>query len=194
MSEKNKKIIGGLLAVLLIGALIYYFYNKSKEGQANNIRNQLGGTPNTPNSPSAAPASPQAQIIYTSPSPVSGGSVFLPWGITNANTKKLQNQLVNVWGRSLPKFGADGQLGNETVAAMSKNFPDISANVGARQYMTKAEFDVVMSSKPKSSTNFTNTSSWGTGSSSSSSSSSGYDVAANVATGGLYGLWNWAWS
>jgi hypothetical protein len=98
MEKNTKKIIAGALAVLGI-YLIYRYYKKPKDA-----------TSTTPVEP------PPVYVPSTDPK----DSYPLKKGSKGANVESLQKLLLKIDSTLLPKFGADGDFGSETEAAVKK--------------------------------------------------------------------------
>jgi lysozyme family protein len=42
----------------------------------------------------------------------------------------------------------DGVLGNQTLSALQKSFPNISTSVATNKQVSKTEYDIIINSKP----------------------------------------------
>lgn len=134
--KQQKKIIVASIAVGAAGILGYFgwqYFKKRKDGKTNSDLDEILKTttapvatrpaytsPNTPSysvpktSSSAKPTSSYAPAIDKNAFPLSKGS-------KGSNVKLLQQALIAKYGKSiLPKYGADGDFGTETVNALKK--------------------------------------------------------------------------
>jgi len=136
--KAKAKIMLTTLAVGAAGILGYlgwqYYQKKRKPRTAEADFNRIlqPGTPASANSPvasdttSAKPAAATNTTRPTSsslkPAPTASSSVFpLKKGSKNAQVKALQQALIGKYGAAiLPKYGADGDFGTETAAALKK--------------------------------------------------------------------------
>ena len=105
---KNKKlfIASASLIIAVIAFLVYWFVFRTTKTKQNN---------NSNNPPKKA----KQQIVWTD------DSFPLHLYSSGANVKALQQALLdNINPNSLPKHGADGKFGNETLTALTSNgFP-----------------------------------------------------------------------
>ena len=114
---KNKALIISLIAIPPIIAVGYYVVKKKQaKKQVDDLMAKLNAIAQSA-SPAAAAA--QAQIQVT-PSTAPGMCGYpLKKGSKNPCVKQLQNALINSYGPDvLPKYGADGDWGDETETAM----------------------------------------------------------------------------
>jgi len=107
--EKQKQPDVGLMALIVVAvilAIIYwkrnYIFSLFRGGQSEDVI-----------------LPPDNQITPT------GDTNIITFGSKGENVRKLQQLLIDTFGAAiLPKYGADGQYGNETRAALvSKGFP-----------------------------------------------------------------------
>jgi hypothetical protein len=137
---KSKIILTSLAvgAVGVLGYLAWQFYNKRKASRRSGSGNSdlmtiLPGTtaaaiyPSAASTPSASASAsvplpkPAAQSTTTKKATSSLSSFPLKKGSKNELVKSLQLALIAKYGAAiLPKFGADGDFGSETVAALKK--------------------------------------------------------------------------
>jgi hypothetical protein len=98
MNKNTKNVIAGIM--LLAGAYFIYRYfkgNKPKEQKPLELSDF--STPPSPSTPSSFP---------------------LKKGSKGAKVLELQNAIMSINARLLPKFGADGDFGSETELAVSR--------------------------------------------------------------------------
>lgn len=110
-----------VVPVLIAAAIIWYFNRKKKTTKAKE--------------PDALPNTQAAQ-----PMKAIDSSMFqLKAGSNNAMVKQLQSSLIAAYGSSvLPKYGADGDWGAETTAA-------VKSKLGASQLNSQEDFDKAIS-------------------------------------------------
>ncbi len=132
--QQSKKIIIASIAVGAAGILGYFgwqYLKKRKEAKRGNDLDEVLKTTNTSvtNNTSYTPAP-----TYTAPKPKTTNSSFvapkaatdtnafpLQKGSRGNNVRLLQEALISKYGKSfLPKYGADGDFGSETVNALKK--------------------------------------------------------------------------
>lgn len=117
MENKTKYILIGLGVVAVgAGAYVYSQIRKKKRTNAANAFQESF-------SPETIPSLPQ---VTNTSSSSSGSSGFpLRKGSSGKLVTNLQNALIRKYGASiLPRYGADGHMGNETIQALtSKGFP-----------------------------------------------------------------------
>lgn len=117
----------------VIGYLGLQFWKKHKAGKAANLDNELDKIqPVIPNETKKPPIQPFNPKPYTPPADTdahSGGSSSssrndsfpLKKGSKGDMVRQMQQALIDKYGASiLPKYGADGDFGSETVAALKK--------------------------------------------------------------------------
>lgn len=98
MDKKTKNIIAGALAVVGVYLLFKYF-RKDKDTKP------------------VTPIEPPKPIV---PSGDSKNNYPLKKGSKGSNVKIIQDLILNIDSSLLPKFGADGDFGSETEAAVQK--------------------------------------------------------------------------
>jgi len=128
MTNQTKAfLIGG--SVVLAGVGIYMIYRLRKKDASSNANSDVERIINKTPSPAvtlpapgtgASSSSQTAPPVNTLPLPTSTDSGFpLQKGSKGNLVKKLQNALITLLGKSiLPKYGADGDFGSETEAAL----------------------------------------------------------------------------
>lgn len=131
MTNQTKAfLIGG--AVVLAGVGIYMIYRLRKKDVSGKTNSDVERIINTTPSPvialptpgtGASSSSQPPPPANTLPLPASGDSGFpLQKGSKGNLVRKLQNALITLLGKSsLPKYGADGDFGSETEAALQKD-------------------------------------------------------------------------
>ena len=132
---KSKIILTSLAvgAVGILGYLAWQYYTKKRAAKYSSALNPdlmtiLPGTSTAaiyPTTSSTSPGSPSTNlpkpITSTNTSKKATSSFPLKKGSKNELVKSLQLALIKKFGASiLPKFGADGDFGSETVAALKK--------------------------------------------------------------------------
>lgn len=119
-SGSNKKkiiLIGlGVVATGVAGYFGYEWWQKRKASQDDAGDSSGDGLPPAPDKKVFQTGTP------TSPSSTSGGDGFpLKKGSKGSKVKSLQKAMIAKFGKSiLPKYGADGDFGNETAAGLKK--------------------------------------------------------------------------
>jgi peptidoglycan hydrolase-like protein with peptidoglycan-binding domain len=146
--QKKKKLIVTTLAVGATGILGYFGwqYLKKKKQAKNEDINSLISKINEPiiTEPILAPK-PKVTTKKTTynPSPVNDGNASYPLkkGSKGESVKKLQEALIAKYGsQTLPKYGADGDFGSETVNALIK--------LGLPTTITESTFNVIAQGIP----------------------------------------------
>ncbi len=120
MEKKTKYLLLGLGVVTVgAGAFLYMQHQKKKKENANNLINDSFSSNSLP-LPTTTPTSSHSGSSSSSGFPLKKGS-------RGTLVRNLQNALIKKYGASiLPKYGADGGFGNETVQALqSKGLPTI---------------------------------------------------------------------
>jgi hypothetical protein len=161
--QQTKKIIIASVAVGAAGILGYFgwqYFKKKREAKKNgdlDLLLQSGIIPQAGGTKPATPAyTPPYVALYVPPkSATSSGSTYnssptannaastgfpLKKGSKGNNVRLLQQALINKYGKStLPKYGADGDFGSETVAALKKaGLPD-SINESTFNVLTQGD-------------------------------------------------------
>lgn len=102
MAKNSTKIIAVILA--LGGAyFIYKYFKPSTKDKKDKKDNNNSGVDTTP-----------------TPTPTGEANFPLKKGAKGAKVKELQNLLLKLDSKALPKYGADGDFGSETEAAVEK--------------------------------------------------------------------------
>lgn len=115
MAKTSTKIIAGVIA--LAGAYFIYKYFKPSKKDKNNS----GGTP-TPK-----------DILDVTPTPKPTSNYPLRKGDKGSLVKGLQQLMLKLDSKILPKYGADGDFGSETEAAAQKLL--------GKKFVEKADID-----------------------------------------------------
>jgi hypothetical protein len=100
MNKNYKNVIAGIM--LLAGAYFVYRYFKGAKKDSQ------------PNKPL------ELSDFSTPPSPSTPSSFPLKKGSKGAKVLELQNAIMSINAKLLPKFGADGDFGSETELAVSR--------------------------------------------------------------------------
>jgi peptidoglycan hydrolase-like protein with peptidoglycan-binding domain len=144
--QKKKKIIVTTLAVGATGILGYFGwqYFKKKKGTKKEDMSSLINKINDPiiTEPilTTKPKTATKKITSTPPFIERGNDFPLKKGSKGETVKKLQEALITKYGaKTLPKYGADGDFGSETVNALTKlglptTITESTYNVIAQRY------------------------------------------------------------
>jgi len=146
MDDNKKKIAGAVIGIALIGLLLWYFIFSKKPA----IPKTNNPTSTPPPKSTSTPAQTTQTVIYNTT--VNDPNVVGREGTFSQYVKNVQNHLMKEYNVSLPRFGADGFLGEETYIGLNKKFPSIGANVKANKRITKSQYDTIMAAKASTST------------------------------------------
>ena len=142
--ENNKALVWISGAVALVGGA-YCIYRATSKGGAFNLgkQNIASASMNSTNNANvvANQASGAAQSNYTQVAAAPKGFP-LKKGSEKELVKEMQQYLIDIAGtkRILPKYGADGDFGNETVSALKTYF-------GVSE-ITEEQFDILKRASP----------------------------------------------
>lgn len=125
--QQKKKIIVASLAVGAAGILGYFgwqYFRKKKATKKGSDVNEVLKTIDTTYNPKSIFTTPKTttkKIVSTPPVTEDKNSFPLSKGSKGENVRKLQEALIAKYGKSiLPKYGADGDFGTETLNALKK--------------------------------------------------------------------------
>jgi hypothetical protein len=147
--QQKKKIIIASLAVGAAGILGYFgwqYLKKKKEAKNGGDLDEVLKTTSATNSsyqPDSVYTQPKTtttpKSIYTAPKAVADKNAFpLKKGSRGNNVQLLQEALITKYGKSiLPKYGADGDFGSETVNALKKAGLPATINESAFNVLTQ---------------------------------------------------------
>jgi hypothetical protein len=147
--QRKKKIIVTTLAIGATGILGYFgwqYLKKKKQSKKEDI-NSLVNKINEPiiTQPILAtttkPKATPKKITYAPTIDVRSDDFPLKKGSKGETVKKLQDALITKYGKqTLPKYGADGDFGSETVSALTK--------LGLPTTITESVFNVIVQGIP----------------------------------------------
>ena len=125
--QRKKKIIITTLAVGATGILGYFgwqYYRKKKQAKRDDLQvliNKVQDPVITEPIITPKPKTTSKRITYTPPTVERTDDFPLKKGSKGENVKRLQEALIAKYGsQALPKYGADGDFGSETVNALKK--------------------------------------------------------------------------
>lgn len=144
--SKGLKIFLWVAGTATVGTLAFLgwrYFNKQKENDNDTV----------PYTPLPAPA-PSPVPVYTgggSYTPKAKDGFPLKKGSNGDNVKKLQQALIKKYGASaLPKYGADGDFGTETITALQKNGWDTTIDQDTFNVIVGSTLAPVETFSPKS--------------------------------------------
>jgi len=140
--QRKKKIIITTLAVGATGILGYFgwqYYRKKKQAKRDDLQVLINKVQD-PVIPepivTPKPKTTSKQITYTQPTVERSDDFPLKKGSKGENVKRLQEALIAKYGtQTLPKYGADGDFGTETINALKK--------LGLPTTVTESTFNVI---------------------------------------------------
>lgn len=147
--QQKKKIIIASIAVGAAGILGYFgwqYLKKNKEAKKSGDLDEVVKTNTSITSPvyNPAPVYTQPKTItpktsYTAPKPAIDKNAFpLKKGSRGNNVRLLQEALIAKYGKTiLPRFGADGDFGSETINALKKAGLPASINESTFNVLTQ---------------------------------------------------------
>ncbi len=146
MNETNKMAIGGALGVLLIAALIYYFFYKSKPklNAGPKIDGAVKGSVGPPNAQGVQNVYGGGQSYTTPATGTPDANIVAQWLQYSDTMKRIQQNLKDTCAVG-SGITVDGILGNQTLNAIKGFTSDygkqIAREIEATKYVTKAQAD-----------------------------------------------------
>jgi hypothetical protein len=140
--QKKKRLIVTTLAVGATGILGYFgwqYYKKGRAAKKEDIETLISKINEPIVTPvfTTKPKIAKSKTIYTSPINTDQPSFPLKKGSKGESVKKLQEALILKYGaKTLPKYGADGDFGSETVNALTK--------LGLPTTITESTYNVIV--------------------------------------------------
>jgi hypothetical protein len=138
MKNKNGTLAIGIISLLFVGTAIYFVVkglkSKPKPQEGNNVGGgdikDAGTTSTTSTTTTPSTSTTSTQETYT--------DFKFPIRLTQKNdsVRKLQELLLKVDSKLLPKFGADSYFGTETQSALYKV-------IGKKSVVSQADIDAI---------------------------------------------------
>jgi hypothetical protein len=133
ISKHKRLLIIVLIALIIIGIAYYFTLGKDLFQNKDTSEGADSGSGSNSNS-----------------TPSSNSSFPLKWGIKNSYTTLLQQRLnmTITTCKTGSSILEDGVLGNQTLSALQKSFPNIGNSVATNKQVSKTEYDIIINSKP----------------------------------------------
>jgi hypothetical protein len=133
ISKHKRLLIIVLIALIIIGIAYYFTLGKDLFQNKDTSEGADSGSGSNSNS-----------------TPSNNSSFPLKWGIKNTYTTLLQQRLnmTITTCKTGSSILEDGVLGNQTLSALQKSFPNISTSVATNKQVSKTEYDIIINSKP----------------------------------------------
>lgn len=134
ITKHKRLLIIVLIALVIIGVAYYFTLGKDLFQNKDTSEGTDSGSGSNSNS-----------------IPISNNSSFpLKWGVMNSYTTLLQKRLnlTITTCKAGSSILEDGILGNQTLWAIQKSFPNIGNSVATNKQVSKTEYDIIINSNP----------------------------------------------